>query len=48
MRDGEEALRDDYNQQMANLQGHAFPTVLALLTAQRDAIEREIALLPQS
>jgi hypothetical protein len=46
VRDGEEALRDEYNEALEELQGPEYPSVVALLKTQRDSIVSEIARLP--
>ena len=47
VRDGEESLRGEYDKALSDGQVCGHPALAALLTAQRDAINSEIARLPQ-
>lgn len=47
VRSGEESLRDEYDKALGVSSPSEDPTVQALLTAQRDEIDREISRLPQ-
>ena len=47
VRDGEESLRDEYDEVLEDGQLADSPSVAALLRTQRDAIDSEISRLPQ-
>jgi len=47
VRQGEEALRDEYKKALEEPQLLEFPSVVAVLRAQSDAIVSEIARLPK-